>query len=285
MPGIKERLTQAVVRVRARSELVDHGFRAAQRYVEAFAGRLAAAVAYYAFFAVFALAVVAYAILGFLVDYFPDLREAVDEFLAESIPMLDAGQITAGRGAAGVFGLIGMVVTGLAWVAALRSSQRLIWELPQEPGKLVLRRLLDLLALAVLGLLVGASLAVVVLLELALAGVPVLRQLGWLLTIGVNLVVAAALLAALPRLRLSPRRLLPPAALVAVGLFLLNTVGRIYFDRVQANPAYAVVASAAGLLVYLYVFHQLVLGAAAWAATSRHGSMADLAGGRADATD
>jgi membrane protein len=96
-----------------------------------------------------------------------------------------------------------------------------------------------------------------------------------------------ALMVALPRLRISPRRLLPPAAAVAVGIFALNTLGGIYIDRVQDNPAYTVVATAAGLLVYLYLFHQLVLVGAAWAATSHHGRVVDISVGarRADESD
>jgi uncharacterized BrkB/YihY/UPF0761 family membrane protein len=38
-------------------------------------------------------------------------------------------------------------------------------------------------------------------------------------------------------------------------------------------------ATAAGLLVYLYVFHQLLLLGAAWAATADHGRVVDLAAG------
>ena len=66
----------------------------------------------------------------------------------------------------------------------------------------------------------------------------------------VNLVLATALLAVVPRLRMSPRRLLPSVLLVAFGITLLNTVGRYYVVRVERNPAYTVVAGAVGLLIY-----------------------------------
>ena len=59
--------------------------------------------------------------------------------------------------------------------------------------------------------------------------------------------------------------------LVAVGITLLNTVGRYYVVRTERNPAYTVVAGAVGLLLYLYLLNQLVLFGAALAATSRHG--------------
>lgn len=276
---VKDRVEHTVTGARERSELVDHAFRTKDRYSEVLGGRLAAAIAYYGFFAMFALAVVAYAVLGFLVDYQVDLQQAVEEYLRDNLPIVEADQITRGRGTAGVFGLIGLVLAGLAWVQALRSSQRLIWGMEQQPGNVILRRGLDVLVLVGLVLLLGVSFALAAGLEHLFSGLPLARQLGWVLTVGVNMVLAVALLAALPRLRISPRRLLPAAVAIAVGLFLFNTVGQFYFERVQDNPAYAVVATAAGLLVYLYVVHQLVLVAATWAATSRYGRVVDLSVG------
>jgi membrane protein len=53
-------------------------------------------------------------------------------------------------------------------------------------------------------------------------------------------------------------------------------VGKSFVGLVQRNPAYGLVASAVGVLVYLYVFNQLLLFGAAWAATSPHGRVVDL---------
>lgn len=285
LAGLSGRYQRRVARARERCEVADHAFRTKDRYAEAFGARLAAAIAYYGFFATFALGVVAYSALGYFAQRDVDLQQTVNEFLAENLPVLEVRQISAGAGTAGALGLAGLVLAGLAWVEAMRSSQRRIWGLEQAPGNPLLRRGLDLLVMVGLALLIGASVAVATGIEYLLGGVPVLRHFGWLLEIGVNLVVAVALLAALPRLRISPRRLLPPAGAVAVAVFLLNTLGGFYVDRVQGNPAYAVVATAAGLLVYLYLFHQLVLAGAAWAATGRHGTVRDLAGERSTEED
>jgi membrane protein len=259
---IKERGVRTVASARARWPLIDHAFRTKERYAEAFGARLAAAIAYFGFFAIFAFGVVLFSILGFLVEYHVDLRDEVDQFLQENLPVVDSGQIAAGRGAAGVFALIGQV--------------------EQAPGSVILRRLRDLAVLVGLALLLGASFAVVAGIEAVVAALAqpvawILRPLGWLLLAGVNLILALALLAALPRLRPNPRRLLPPAITVAVALVILNTLGQVYVQRVQENPAYAVVATAAGLLVYLYLVHQIVLYAAAWIATDDRGQVRDLA--------
>jgi membrane protein len=286
---IADRLTsryeQTVSDARERSRLVDHAFLAKDRYADAFGGRLAAAIAYYGFFATFALGVVAYAVLGFLVEHNVDIEDTVTEFLRENMPVVELRDISLGRGAAGWFGLLGLLFAGVAWVEALRSSQRRIWQLEQAPGNGLLRRGIDVLVLAGLAILLGVSVGIASGIEWLLAGIPVLEHFGWLLQIGFNVLVAVALLAALPRLRISPRRLLPPAVALAVGIFLLNSLGGLYIERVRDNPAYVAVAVAAGLLVYLYLFHQLVLIGAAWAATSRRGEVVDMAGGEEPPAD
>lgn len=280
---ITDGVRRGVTRIRGSSDVVDHGFRAVQRYLDCFGGRLAAGIAYYGFFATFALGLLAYSVLGFLVEYQLDFQTTVDEFLAENLPVLRTKEIADARGRASLIGLIALVLAGVAWVDALRSSQRLLWKLDQAPGNIVLRRAVDVVVLPVLALLLIGSFAVAAWIGGVLERLPpggwVARPVGWLLTLSVNLLLALAVLAALPRLRISARRLLPPALAVALGLLGLNSLGRLYIERVQENPAYAVVATAAGLLVFLYLFHQLVLLAAAWAATAAHGRVVDLAFG------
>ena len=67
------------------------------------------------------------------------------------------------------------------------------------------------------------------------------------------------------------------AAYLGIGITLLNTVGKVFIRLVQHNPAYGLVGSAVGVLVYLYAFNQVLLFGAAWAATSPHGRVVDLA--------
>ena len=84
------------------------------------------------------------------------------------------------------------------------------------------------------------------------------------------------------------RRLFRPALLVVVGLGVLKVVGRWFITRTQHNPAYenfTAAAAAVGLLLFMYFFHQLVLFAAALAATSDRGAVLghDLPAGPAGA--
>jgi membrane protein len=90
------------------------------------------------------------------------------------------------------------------------------------------------------------------------------------------MLLAAALLGVVPRLRMTVRRMAPPVLQVGIGITLLNTFGKSFVGLVERNPAYGLVGSAVGVLVYLYVFNQLLLFGAAWAATSPHGRVVDL---------
>jgi membrane protein len=95
----------------------------------------------------------------------------------------------------------------------------------------------------------------------------------------VDLVLAGALLAGVPRLRIPWRRLWPAALLVVLGLGVLKVVGRWFITRTQHNPAYesfTAAAAAVGLLLFMFFFHQLVLFATALAATSGRGKVYDL---------
>lgn len=276
---IGDRYGRAVAAVRRRSGAVDHLWRAAERYGQVLGGRLAAATTYYGFFALFALVLLAYAALGFAVEQNATVADSVGGFLRENLPFLDITAVRQARRAVGVTGLVSLVFAGVGWVEALRSSQRLIWDVKQQPGHPVVRRLVDLAVLAGLTLLMGASVAAAAGIEwLLLSWLPATARTAatWVLNVAVNAVLAVALLVVVPRLRVSPSRLVPAVLLVVAGLLALNTVGQLYVDRIQDNAAYTVVGTAVGALVYLYLFHQVLLFAAALAATSRHGTMVDL---------
>ena len=281
-------------RLRGRLGWLDHLVRAGVRYDQADGGRLAAAVTYYAFFATFALALLGFAIFGFLLDD-PVVLRAVQRYLAQNLPSLDVQALRHARGTAGVIAFVGLPVTGWFWVDALRSSIRKVWELPEYPGAFFLRVLVDLFVLVGLGLLLAASLAVAFA-TTALAGrllsaagtgdAParlLLAAVGFVVGLGVNALLSIAVLTGLPRLRMPLRRVLGPALLVAAGLELLKTIGRLYVQRTEANPTYQVVAGAVGLLVFLNVVNQLVLFAAALTATGTRGQVIDLAARRAAA--
>lgn len=286
--GISDRYDSTVTWTRGRSPLFDHLWRAKERYNEVLGGRLSAAIAYYGFFAVFSLAMVAYAITIKVFSSSSALVADLDRFLAQYFTTLNTDALKAQVDNIQTIGLISLVLAGVGWVDAWRSSIRAVWRLDQHPGNFLVLRLVDLGTLVVFALMMGISLGVTDGLERLFetisdqhtetlwfkAGVQVLAFL-------INLVIAVGLMTVLPRMHMSARRLVPPIIAIAVGLTLLTWLGRYFINlRTERNPALAIVATSVGLLVYLYVFNQIVIWAAAWAATAHNGRVFDLAWGR-----
>jgi membrane protein len=264
-------------------------WRAQQRYFDVDGGRLAAASSYYGFFSVFAMAVILFFILGRVFRGNTNLVQHVQTYLAINLPQLDVDNILRGSQKVGLIALVGLVIGGVGWVENLRSSQRAIWRLDQQPGNVVVRWLIDLAVLVGLGLLLLASIAIFSGVQEAiywLAGDveqdPVrvaLRGTTTIISGVVDLVLGAALLAGVPRLRMPFARLWPSALMFAIGLGLLKTLGKWYITRTERNPAYQLVAGTVGLLLFMYLLHRILLFAAALAATSTKGRVVGLAGG------
>ncbi len=263
----------------------DHLWRAVERLNDVDGSRLAAAISYYGFFAAFALAAVVYSILGRILGTTDaGLVGIVNNYLEQSLPWVVQTAKQVGRMEVTALGLVALVFSGVGWVEALRSSQRAIWLYEQHPGNFILRRIVDFAMLVGLGVLLGLSLAMTAAIDKVLGilapnttfGSAIIRSSGPVLEFLVNFVLAAAIMLALPRLRLSPGRLLPPTTVVAVGIQLLNSVGTWYIRRTEQRPAYQLVAGTVGLLIYLYLLNQLILLGAALAATSRRGTVVDL---------
>jgi membrane protein len=286
---IEARYDRVVRAARKRSRLVDHLWRAGDRYSDVLGGRLAAAISYYAFFAAFSLGVLADSIVGRLLGPTTDggAVSAVSEYLESVLPWVAPTARDVGRNEVAALASAALLVSGIGWVEALRSSLRAVWGVDEHPGHWALRRLVDLGVLAGLGILLGLSLAttggiarlVNWLAPATGAGETVSRVIGPVLEFFVNLALAAAMLTGVSRMRLSARRLLPSALTVAVGIQLLNTVGRLVIAQTEHRPAYAIVSGAVGLLVYLYLLNQVILFGAALAATARAGTALDLGRG------
>ncbi|QSB05824.1 YihY/virulence factor BrkB family protein [Natronoglycomyces albus] len=275
-----------VMAIRQKSSSIDHLVLAFKRFGSIGGSQLSAAISYYAFFAAFSLSLLAVAVFGYMLNI-PRLYAAVEDWLETNLPVVDIAMLEDSRTGVGVLALAGLLIAGVAWVKAVRFSVRTIWGLPPEPGNLVVRWLVDLGVLVGLGILLITTVSITAGAEWLVSWVNdeaangggqtfLIAASSLLLGVFVNAILAAAILQALPRLAIPLRRIVGAALAVAIGLELLKTVGRFYITGATDRPAYQAVATAVGLLVFLYIFNQMLLFAAAWTATSQRGTAYDL---------
>ncbi|MBB6170025.1 membrane protein [Nocardiopsis mwathae] len=270
---------------RRRRPAFDHAVRAVERYGDRQGSAFAAAVTYYAFLSFFPLLALAFAAVGYLVEFHADLREylelAIDEMLPGLSERLPIDEIARARTGAGIIGLLGLLYAGLGSVSSLRQALHQIWLKDYQSGpNIVLRYLFDLAVLVVAGLALVATVALTAVaqaatgwllswvgLEGSSAAIATTRLLGLAIAIGMNLLIFLMLFATLSGSGRPLRLLWRGALLAALGFEVLKAAGALLIGGTLGNPVYASFAVVVGLLVWINLVMRLVLFAAAWTAT------------------
>jgi membrane protein len=232
------------------------------RFGEVNGGHLAGAVTLAAFLAVFPIALVAVAVLGFFAGSRPDLSGEIAEALA--LPSGSAAAETIGdtievaeqsRRAASVVGLAGLLWSGLGLVAALQHAYNSVW---QVRGRGIRDKAFGLVWLAGSGVLFGLSFALTALLNW-LPGflAPLSVVLG--AAVGTGLFLWASKV--LPNREVGVRPLLPGAILGAVGLEALKAIGGIYVPRAVASSSalYGSLGVVFAIIAWLFFFGRLIV--------------------------
>lgn len=258
-------------------------------FTHAQGNRLAGAVTFFGFLALFPLLTVALAIA---VATFSDSRvDQLQEDIADQLPglsdSLDLPSLVANAGTIGLISGVLLLISGLGWVETIRGSIREIWRLPEESGNIVLRKLWDCAVLFGLGLVSAVSLSASALATtlarrvadwLELGGVGWLLSLvGFLIAVIADLVLFAYLLGPFPRIteQQGRRALLEGALIGAVGFELLKLLLSSYLGSVAGKSLYGAFGVPVALLLWINFVCRLLLFCAAWTA------LADPAAARA----
>ena len=243
--------------------------------------RLAATVTFYGFLSVFPLLVLGFSVALRVVgsDGVVQLEEFVEQYVPGIADELRLQQIRSSAASLQVVGVVTLLVTGLGWVDATRASVRAMWGLPDRDGNPLLRRLVDLVALAGLGALVALSLVASTwvsgegqrLLEwvnqddstLGVVASNILAQVLALLTASL---LVGYILSGLPRILMQWRVLLPAAIVGGLALELLKRLLIGYISGYAANSTYGAFGVPVALLIWIYVIARLLMVIAAWTA-------------------
>ncbi|GAA2744760.1 MULTISPECIES: YihY/virulence factor BrkB family protein [Kitasatospora] len=243
--------------------------------------RLAGAVTFFGFLALFPLLTVALAIA---VAVLSDSRVAeLQKKISEQVPglsdRLDLPGLVANAGTVGLVSGVLLLLSGLGWVDTLRGSVRDVWRLPDEGGNPVLVKGKDCLVLLGLGVVCLFSLALSATATTLAhrvadaiglhggAGRWLLSAIGFLIAVGADLLLFAYLLAPFPRITDQRRRDLAQGALIgAVGFELLKVLLSSYLGSVAGRSLYGAFGVPVALLLWMNFVTRLLLFCASWTA-------------------
>ena len=275
----------AFSRARERFGLLDHLVRAYGRYQDSFGDRLAASVTFYWFLSLFPILLLAISLLGFA--YGDQAQQRVSDGLSGYLPAQLVATIgdtlSNAKGRAGVIGLVGLLLSGLGWINALREALRAVWRRTGDLGNIIVRKVADVVVLVGLFATIGASVVVAGATTaasdsvLSFLGVEssLLARLGtqvlaYLLSGAADTALFLYLFTRLPRGGVHLREVWRGAVFGAIGFQVLKFAGAFYVARTtsRGEATYGTFAVVVGLLLFLNLVSRLILLAAAFAVTA-----------------
>ncbi|WP_063772050.1 YihY/virulence factor BrkB family protein [Kitasatospora mediocidica] len=284
-------LVAAVLRTRA--------YRAYEHFTAAKANRLAGAVTFFGFLALFPLLTVALAIA--VATLTPTRVDEIKVKIGEQVPglatSLGLDSLIANAGAVGAVSGVILLLSGLGWVNTMRGSIRDIWQLPEEGGNLLLVKGRDCLVLAGLGLVsaislgasaVGSSLAGRLARGLGLADHGpahyLLAAAGFVIAVGADMLLFGYLLAPFPRITDQRRRDVVIGALIgSVGFELLKVLLASYLGSVSGKSLYGAFGVPIALLLWINFVSRLLMYCVSWTALADPAAARDRALASAEA--
>ncbi|MEU8523674.1 YihY/virulence factor BrkB family protein [Streptomyces sp. NBC_01216] len=259
-----------------------HAWRSYETLDEAHWSRLAAAITFISFLALFPLITVAAAIGAALLS--GEQLDRIQDGISEQVPgisdQLDIGGLVANAATIGLVAGALLLLTGIGWIGSMRECLRAVWGLDDLAGNPVLRKGKDAGVLLGLGAVGLCSLAASWLGSTAVdwsadqLGVSHGGAGGFLLQSAAVAVGAVAdflillyLLTLLPDVRPPRRRLVVAAVIGAVGFELLKLLLGGYMRGVAAKSMYGAFGVPVALLLWINFNAKLLLFCAAWTAT------------------
>lgn len=260
-----------------------HAWRCYERLDRVKWTRLAAAMTFVSFVALFPLLTVAAAISAATLS--PARQRTVQHKIAEQFPgvvssRLDLTSLVDNAGTVGVIAGAALLFTGIGWVGQMRDCLRAVWELPDQQQNPLVAKGKDAGILIGLG---GALLVTLAASTLASAAVGLvsrhlgLAEQGWgsallrvaafAVAVFADFLVLLYVLTLLPGVEPPRRRLLVAALLGAVGFELLKLLLSGYIQGVAAKSMYGAFGVPVALLLWINFTAKLVLFCASWTAT------------------
>lgn len=260
-----------------------HLWRSYQRLVRVHWSRLAAAITFISFVALFPLITVAAAIGAALLTQ--EQLDRLQKNLAEQVPgisdQLDINALVANAGTVGLVAGGILLFTGIGWVGSMRGCLRAVWDKDDEDeGNPVVRKGKDALVLIGLGGAVLASAAASIVGSSLVGragkwiGLPpdgvgggLLRTAAFLVGVLAAFLLLLYVLTLLPGVEPPRRRLIQAALIGAAGFELLKLLLSGYMREVATKSMYGAFGVPIALLIWINLTAKLLLFCAAWTAS------------------
>lgn len=265
-----------------------HAWRSYERLDRVHWARLAAAITFISFLALFPLIAVGAAVAAALLS--DQQLDTIKGKLADQVPgisdQLGIDGLVANAGTIGLVAGALLLFTGIGWVGSMRECLRAVWELDDvQAANPVVAKVKDAVLLVGLGGAALATLAVSTIGSTAvgwfadLIGIPEGGAGGVLLRVAALAVAVVAdfllllyLLTLLPGVEPPRRRLVVAALLGAVGFELLKLLLGSYMRGVAGKSMYGAFGVPIALLLWINFTAKLLLFCAAWTATGSKGA-------------
>ncbi|MEU9911823.1 YihY/virulence factor BrkB family protein [Streptomyces sp. NPDC051001] len=262
--------------------MATHAWRSYERLDRVKWARLAAAMTFISFIALFPLLTVAAAVAAATLS--TSQQKELQDKLADQVPgisdQLNIESLVANAGTIGLIAGAVLLFTGIGWVGNVRECLRAVWELPDEEGNPLLRKAKDTGVLFGLG---GALLVTIAASAVGSAmvgwisdeigidregwGAVLLRTAAFLIAVLADFLLLLYVLTLLPGVQPTRRRLLVAALIGAVGFELLKLLLSGYMQGVASKSMYGAFGVPIALLLWINFTSKLVLFCAAWTAT------------------
>ncbi|GGW84258.1 membrane protein [Streptomyces malachitofuscus] len=262
--------------------MLTHAWRSYERLDRVHWTRLAAAMTFRSFVALFPLLTVAAAIGAATLSQ--DQQTTLQDRITDQVPgisdQLNVEDLVQNAGTVGLIAGAVLLFTGISWAGAMRDCLRAVWELPDEEENPVLRKgkdagilvglggalLITLLASTVASALVGRISDAIGLEKGGWGGI-VLHIAAFAVAVGADFLLLLYVLTLLPGVEPSRHRLIVAALTGAIGFELLKLLLSGYMQGVAAKSMYGAFGVPVALLLWINFTSKLVLFCAAWTAT------------------
>ncbi|WP_405821310.1 YihY/virulence factor BrkB family protein [Streptomyces sp. NBC_01390] len=244
--------------------------------------RLAAAMTFISFIALFPLLTVAAAIAAATLS--TSRQNELQDKISEQVPgiseQLDINGLVQNAGTIGVIAGAVLLLTGIGWVGSMRECLRAVWEVPEDEGNPVLRKVKDTGVLVGLGGAVLVTIAASTVASAAVGwvarglgideagwGAVLLRLAAFAVAVLADFLLLLYVLTLLPGVEPTRRRLVVAALMGAAGFELLKLLLSGYMQGVAAKSMYGAFGVPVALLLWINFTSKLILFCASWTAT------------------